>query len=72
MRKQADIDLLGFEIDNTIELTLLDAIEQIVMVARDSDLRPDIFDRAARPIGYLCERMNLSKEQAVLLSVFVN
>lgn len=72
MRKQADIDLLGFEIDNTIELTLLDAIEQIVMVARDSALRPDIFDRAARPIGYLCERMNLSKEQAVLLSVFVN
>lgn len=63
---------MGFEIDNNKELTLLDAIEQIVMVARDSDLRPDIFDRAARPIGYLCERMNLTKEQAVLLSVFVN
>lgn len=72
MRKQADRDLLGFEIDNNKELTLLDAIEQIVMVASDSDLRPDIFDRAARPIGYLCKRMNLTKEQAVLLSVFVN
>ena len=58
MRKQADIDLLGFEIDNTIELTLLDAIEQIVMVASDSDLRPELFNRAARPIGYICERMS--------------
>lgn len=63
---------MGFEIDNTKELTLLDAIEQIVMVACESDLRPELFDRAARPIGYLCERMSLTKEQAVLLSVFVN
>ena len=55
MRKQADIDLLGFEIDNTIELTLLDAIEQkqqVVLHRYQSGHGGKVSDRRVEPFAF--------------------
>ena len=60
------------EIDNTLELTLLNAIEQIVSVAHDSAMSQEMFETIERPLNYLCERMELETEQALLFAIFVN
>lgn len=60
------------EITATTEITLLDAIEQIVTLAEDSKLTPEFYASAAPYINIVAERMNLSREQAVLLSAFLN
>ena len=60
------------KIDNKKNLTLLDAIEQIIMLAEGSALCPQFYRSAKRPLQYICEKLLLTTEQALLFSVFVN
>lgn len=59
-------------IDNTVELTLLDAIEQITTLARNSELCSEFYEQTQRPIQYVAERMNLGIDEVVLFSVIFN
>ena len=56
----------------TKKMDLLTAVEKIVELSRDSKLEPEFFKKAARPIKLLSERMELTKEQAVMMSLFID
>ena len=60
------------EIDNTLELTLLDAVEQVASVARGAMMCEDMFVAADRPLKYLSVRLGLNAEQALLFATFFN
>lgn len=60
------------EIDNSVELTLYKAIEQIVDVARNSQLNPEIYNAAARPIAYITSRLSISELQAIVFAVTIS
>lgn len=51
---------------------LLDAIERVVELVRDSRLSDDFYHIAAMPISYLVSRLNMTREQVVLFSVFID
>ena len=57
------------EIDNSAQLTLHKAIEQIVDIVRGSGLNDEVYKVAARPIGYVADRLNISEQQAVVFAV---
>ena len=56
----------------TSKLDLLLAVENIVDLAKDSQLSPEFYKKAARYIKYLGSRLDLTREQCVLLSLFVD
>ena len=58
-------------IDDNEELNLLSAINCIVTLAEDSELSTLFFEKADRFITYLSERQGITKNQAVLLSLFI-
>ena len=59
-------------IDNKKELTIIDAIEQVVILVRESAFCPAFYRAAKRPLEYLAERLSLTTDQAVLFAIFVN
>ena len=59
-------------IDNKKELTIIDAIEQVVVLAKESAFCPAFYRAAKRPLEYLAERLSLSVEQVALFAIFVN
>ena len=60
------------EIDNSVELTLYKAIEQIVDVVRNSQLNSEIYNAAARPIAYITNRLSISELQAIVFAVTIS
>lgn len=60
------------KIDNRKRLTNIDAIEQVVMLAKGSVLCSEFFCAAKRPLKYLSKHLSLTAEQAALFSIFVN
>ena len=60
------------KIDNKMTLTLIDAVEQVVMLAESSELCPQFFRSAKRPLQYICDKFSMTVEQAALLSAFIN
>lgn len=54
------------------KMDLLTAVEQIVEKAKGSGLSPEFYRKAARYIKYVAEKMELSKEQAVMMAVFID
>lgn len=60
------------KIDNKKDLTIIDAIEQVVILVRYSSFCPAFYRAAKRPLEYLAEQLSLTKEQAALFSIFVN
>ena len=54
------------------QLDLLTAIEQIVEKAKDSKLSPEFYRKASQYIKYVSEKLDLTKEQSVLLALFIN
>ena len=54
------------------QLDLLTAIEQIVEKARDSKLSPEFYRKASRYIKYVSDKLDLTKEQSVMLALFMN
>lgn len=53
------------------ELTMMSAVNGIVNLAEDSKLSESFFCRADKFINHLSERQNITKIQAVLLSLFI-
>ena len=54
------------------ELDLLQAVEKIVELAKDSQLSKDFFRKAGKYIKYLSEALELTKEQSVMMSLFID
>lgn len=54
------------------ELDLLQAVEKIVELAKDSQLSKDFFRKAGKYIKYLSEALDLTKEQSVMMSLFID
>jgi SpoVK/Ycf46/Vps4 family AAA+-type ATPase len=55
-----------------MKMDLLTAVEQIVDKAKDSGLRSEFYRKADRYIKYLSEVMDLTKEQSVMLALFID
>lgn len=60
------------EIDNNKELTILDAIEQVVMLVRGSSFCPTFYRAVKRPLEYLSQRLSLTEDQCALFAIFIN
>lgn len=54
------------------QMDLLTAIEQIVEKAKDSKLSPEFYRKASRYIKYVSDKLGLTKEQSVMLALFIN
>lgn len=54
------------------QMDLLTAIEQIVEKAKDSKLSPEFYRKASRYIKYVSDKFDLTKEQSVMLALFIN
>ena len=54
------------------EMTLLTAVEQIVELSHDSKLESEFFRKAAKPIKYLADKLELSREQVVMMAMFID
>ena len=54
------------------KMDLLMAVEQIVEKAKDSGLSSEFYRKADRYIKYLSEVMDLTKEQSVMLALFID
>ena len=53
-------------------LDLLSAIEQIVEKAKDSGLSSEFYRKADRYIKYVAEKLELTKEQSVMMALFID
>ncbi len=51
---------------------ILEAFENIVELAEDSNLNADFFDKASIHINYAVRKLKLTKMQVVLLSIFID
>ena len=56
----------------TMKMDLLTAIEQIVDNAQDSGLSADFYRRTNKYIKYVSERLELTKEQSVMMALFID
>ena len=56
----------------TCKMDSLSAVEKIVELSQGSQLDADFFKKAAKPLKYLSEKMELTREQSVLLALFVD
>ena len=54
------------------QMDLLSAVEHIVDKAKDSQLSKDFFRKAGKFIKYLSEALDLTKEQSVMMSLFID
>ena len=54
------------------KMDLLTAIEQIVEKAQDSQLSPEFYRKASRYIKYVSDKLDLTKEQSVMLALFID
>ena len=53
-------------------MTLLTAVEKVVELAKDSGLKPEFFRKANTYISYLATRLDLTKEQSVMMALFID
>ena len=56
----------------TKKMDLLSAIDQIVEKSKDSMLSPEFYRKASKYIKYVSDKLDLTKEQSVMLSLFIN
>ena len=56
----------------TKKMDLLMAIEQIVEKAKDSQLSKEFFRKADKYIKYVSGKLELTKDQSVMLALFIN
>lgn len=68
----SSVDKEFVEIDNKAELTLLEAVCQIVDVVRDSNYDPSIYETAARPIAYIQGLLGLTAKQTVVYAIVMD
>ena len=56
----------------TKQMDLLTAIEQIVEKAKDSQLSKEFYRKVNKYIKYVSDKLDLTKEQSVMLALFIN
>ena len=54
------------------QMDLLTAVEQIVEKAKGTGLSSEFYRKADRPIKYIAEKMELTKEQSVMMALFID
>ena len=54
------------------DINLLEAMERIVALAKGSELSDEFYNKADEYICFIADKLQLSKEQSVMLSLFVN
>lgn len=54
------------------KLDLLSTVENIVELAKDSQLSPEFYHKAGRFIKHLSDRLSLTKEQSVMMALFLD
>lgn len=57
---------------STKKMDLLTAVEQIVEKAKDSKLNTEFYRKADKYIKYVSEKMELTKEQSVMMALFID
>jgi len=57
---------------NTKKLDLLTAVEQVVELSKGSHLDDDFFKKAAKPLKYISEKLELTKEQSLMMALFID
>ena len=60
------------ETKQTKKMDLLMAIEQIVEKAKDSQLSKEFYRKADKYIKYVSDKLDLTKEQSVMMALFIN
>jgi len=58
--------------ETRMKMDLLTAVEQIVEKAKESQLSKEFFRKADKYIKYVSEKMELTKEQSVMMALFIN
>ena len=56
----------------TRKMNLLTAVEQVVELSKGSHLNDEFYKKAARPLKYLANKLELSKEQCVMMALFID
>ena len=56
----------------TRTLDLLSAVEKIVELSKESHLDAEFFKKAARPLKYLSDKLEITKEQSVAVALFID
>lgn len=54
------------------QMDLLTAVEQIVERAKGTGLSSEFYRKADRPIRHMAEKMELTKEQSVMMALFID
>ena len=54
------------------KLDLLSAVENIVELAKESQLSPEFYRKAGRFIKHLSDKFSLTKEQSVMMALFID
>ena len=54
------------------QMDLLTAVEQIVEKAKGTGLSSEFYRKADKPIKYIAEKMELTKEQSVMMALFID
>ena len=54
------------------KMDLLSAVEKIVELSKNSHLDADFYKKAARPLNYISKKMNLTKEQSIMMALFID
>ena len=57
---------------NTRKMDLLTAVEQVVELSKGCHLAVDFFKKAARPIKYIADKLELTKEQSLMMALFID
>ena len=56
----------------TRKMDLLTAVEQVVELSKGSHLDAEFFKKAAKPLKVISEKMEITKEQSLMLSLFID
>lgn len=54
------------------DMSLLDVMERIVALVRGSELSDEFYNKAEEDICFIADKLQLSKQQSVILSIFVD
>ena len=54
------------------DMCLLDVMERVVALARGSELSDEFYNKAEEDICFIADKLQLSKQQSVILSIFVD
>ena len=57
---------------NTKKLDLLTAVEQVVELSKKSHLNDEFFKNAARPLKFIADKLELTKEQSLMMALFID